>query len=414
MPSAPHQQGVGGARSHRRCALVLGAWAHLELQGSVSDDLDWHLVEARTMGAAYALLTSNTDIRVGIWIHTGEVTQAPDLSQLAKLRARHQQMLWLAVLPPGGIENDSIAAHVAEHCMDYLTIPVDPQRLYWAVGHAEGMARLLERMADAAELAHKDEQMVGTSDAMRALLRLIRKVSPSDAPVFISGETGTGKELAARAIHARSARKKGPFVAVDCSAIAPTLIHSELFGYERGAFTGATQRKIGRIEAAEGGTLFLDEIGDLPLDLQSNLLRFLQTSTIHRVGGTRPIAINARVIAATHVKLDEAVAHCRFREDLFYRLDVLRIQVPALRERGGDIELLAHFFLTQFTKDTTKMLRGYTTDALHRIRHHTWPGNIRELINRVRRATVMTDGPWITPKDLDLAAAHTSSGPDVF
>jgi DNA-binding NtrC family response regulator len=244
---------------------------------------------------------------------------------------------------------------------------------------------------------------------MRDLFRMIRKVAAADAPVFISGETGTGKELAARAIHERSARKNGPFVAVDCGAIAPTLIHAELFGYERGAFTGAAQRKIGRIETAEGGTLFLDEIGDLPLALQANLLRFLQQSTIQRVGGTQHITIHTRVIAATHVRLDEAVAQCRFREDLFYRLNVLRLQVPALRERGSDVEVLARFFLAQFSKDRSPPLRGFTSTALDCIRRHTWPGNVREMVNRLRRATVMADGQWVTPNDLDLSVAAKPS-----
>jgi DNA-binding NtrC family response regulator len=414
MSAASHDSGIEQGQSQRRCAVVLGALPHGELQSATSGQVDWNFVETPTVEAAEALLTHNPEVRVGVWVHTSAASTAPDFRKFVKLRARHAKVLWLAILPHGATQDDSIAAHVAQHCMDYLTIPVDQERLYSAVGHVEGMARLFERMASEPQVAVKDGQMVGTSQAMRDLLHIIRKVGRSDAPVFISGETGTGKELAARAIHEHSARKKGPFVAVDCGAIAPNLIQSELFGHEQGAFTGAVRRKIGLIEAAEGGTLFLDEIGDLPLDLQANLLRFLQESTIQRVGGTQSISINTRVIAATHVKLEEAIARCRFREDLFYRLNVLRIQVPPLRERGGDLELLARFFLTQFTKDTTKTLRGFTPEALARIRRHTWRGNMRELINRVRRATVMADGPWITPNDLDLPEEDTSSESDVF
>jgi DNA-binding NtrC family response regulator len=360
--------------------------------------------------AAEALLSCHRQIRVGIWVQPACAPESAELAEFAKLRSRHRQLQWLAVLQPDGIEDNAIAAHVAQHFIDYLTLPLDWERLYFAAGHAEGMARLFERIGDEAQVVVQDQQMVGTSDAMRDLFRLIRKVAASDAPVFISGETGTGKELAARAIHERSARKNGPFVAVDCGAIAPTLIHSELFGYEKGAFTGATQRKVGRIEAAQGGTLFLDEIGDLPLALQGNLLRFLQQSTIQRVGGTQSIRMDTRVLAATHVKLEEAVAHCRFREDLFYRMNVLRIEVPALRERGSDVEVLARFFLAQFSKDRSPPLRGYTSAALDCMRRHTWPGNVREMVNRVRRATVMADGQWVTPNDLDLAASAKSSG----
>jgi DNA-binding NtrC family response regulator len=247
--------------------------------------------------------------------------------------------------------------------------------------------------------------MVGTSEAMREVFRQIRKVAASDAPILISGESGTGKELAALAIHERSARAGRPFVPVDCAAIPSTLVQSELFGYEKGAFTGATARKLGRIEAAEGGTLFLDEIGDLPLDQQGNLLRFLQESTIQRVGATRLVTLNVRVIAASHISLQEAVRAGRFREDLYYRLNVLRIHMPALCERMGDIEVLARYFLGKFAGEAGRKVLGFTPQALDLMRGYGWPGNIRELINRIRRAIVMCDGPWITPADLDLQSS---------
>ena len=220
--------------------------------------------------------------------------------------------------------------------------------------------------------------------------------------MLITGESGTGKELSARAIHERSARAKGPFVAVDCGSIPQTLIQSELFGYEKGAFTGAAQRRAGRIESAHQGTLFLDEVGDLPLDMQGNLLRFLQESTVQRLGSTRPTEVDTRVIAATRVDLDAAVKQGRFRDDLYYRLNVLRMSVPELRQLVVDVEVLALYFLGQFVKESPKKVIGYTSRALEVMRRHAWPGNIRELINRVRRAIVMCDGHWITPRDLDL------------
>jgi DNA-binding NtrC family response regulator len=247
--------------------------------------------------------------------------------------------------------------------------------------------------------------MVGSGPAMRRAFETIRKFARCDAPVLITGESGTGKELAARAVHERSAFSKGPFCAINCAALPPTLIAAELFGYEKGAFTGATQRRIGRLEAADGGTIFLDEIGDLPLEQQSHLLRFLQERTIDRIGGTRPITVNARVIAATNVDLRGGVRAKRFREDLFYRLNVLALHLPPLRERGQDIELLATFFLRKFADDLGRVVTGLSDDAWALIRTHCWPGNVRELISCLRRAVIMAEQPWITALDLGVEAS---------
>jgi len=237
---------------------------------------------------------------------------------------------------------------------------------------------------------------------MLGLFRSIRKVAGVDAPLLITGESGTGKEMIARAVHERSPRADGPFIAVNCGALPDNLIQSELFGYEKGAFTGATSRKIGRIEAAEGGTLFLDEIGDLPLDLQVNLLRFLQEKTIDRVGGTEPIAVDVRVVAATHVDLNEAIESDGFREDLYYRLNVLSLNSPPLRERGKDIELLAHYFFKLFISESPHKINGFTRRSLTAMSQYNWPGNVRELINRIRRAIVMCEGKMLTHHDLNL------------
>ena len=359
----------------------------------------WRLVEAPSCDAAETLLAAAPDICVGLYPYEADAA-ASALQDFATLRARHRRVQWLALLPARSEIDERLARFVANDFFDYLTVPVEPERLYACAGHAYGMSYILERAQGAS--AQEEEQMVGTSEIMRQLFVDIRKVAASSAPVLITGESGTGKELSARAIHERSTRARGPFVAVDCGSIPQTLIQSELFGYEKGAFTGAAQRRAGRIEAAHDGTLFLDEVGDLPLDMQGNLLRFLQESTIQRLGSTRPIEVDARVIAATHVDLEAAVKQGKFREDLFYRLNVLRLNVPALRERTGDIEVLARYFLAQFLKESKKKLIGYTTRALEAMRKHSWPGNIRELINRVRRAIVMCDGHWIAPRDLDL------------
>jgi DNA-binding NtrC family response regulator len=244
--------------------------------------------------------------------------------------------------------------------------------------------------------------MVGSCDAMLALFRSIRKVAMTDAPVFISGESGTGKELTAVAIHERSARRSEPFVAINCGAIPAHLLQSELFGYERGAFTGANQRKIGRVEAANGGTLFLDEIGDLPLESQASLLRFLQERKVERLGGHGSTPVDVRIISATHVDMQTAMIEGRFRADLYHRLCVLQIDEPPLRARGKDIELLAKHMLDRFKKDASRRLRGFSPCAIAAIHNYGWPGNVRELINRVRRAIVMSEGRQITARDLEL------------
>ena len=245
--------------------------------------------------------------------------------------------------------------------------------------------------------------MVGSSPAMKVLSASIAKIASTDAPVLITGKSGTGKELAAIAIHRRSMRSEGPFVPINCAALPKTLIASELFGYEKGAFTGADQRRIGRIQAADKGSLFLDELGALPMDMQANLLRFLQEHTIDRVGGTLPIKVDARVIAATNVPLRKAVAEGRFREDLFFRLNVLIIEMPPLRSRGPDIDILASHFVGKFSKESDKQSLGLSPEAVALLHSYPWPGNIRELIATMRRAVVMADGPWILPGDLGLS-----------
>lgn len=261
---------------------------------------------------------------------------------------------------------------------------------------------------------HQVEDMIGTSPAMRAVVDVVRKVAKTDLPVLITGETGTGKELTAHAIHAHSLRQQGVFVPINCGAIPEPLVESELFGYERGAFTGAVQRKPGRVEAAAGGTLFLDEVGDLLPCVQVKLLRFLQNGTFERVGGQAMLHVDTRVIGATHVDLKTAMEQNRFREDLYYRLGVLHIHLPPLRERGEDTLLLAMRFLTRAAGLHGKAIRGYTSDALAALRAYPWPGNVRELSNRVRRAVVLAEGMEITARDLDLPREATHDEGDAL
>jgi formate hydrogenlyase transcriptional activator len=236
------------------------------------------------------------------------------------------------------------------------------------------------------------EDIVGSSEVLRKVLRQVTKVALSDSTVLILGETGTGKELIARAIHRRSKRASRAFIGVNCAAIPPSLIASELFGYEKGAFTGATQRRLGRFESASGGTLFLDEVGDLPLDIQIALLRVLQEREIQRVGGNTAISIDVRVLAATHRDLDALVAEGKFREDLLYRLNVVPILVPSLRDRADDLPLLVEYFIARFGKKAGKKFKAIDDKTLKLFQGYTWPGNVRELQNVIERAVILSDG----------------------
>ena len=311
---------------------------------------------------------------------------------------------WVATTMAGQLQDAALRRLVRDYCFDYVTVPYSGDRIVDSVGHAYGMVSLGEPASnDGTTPGGTEGEMVGSCDAMLALFRSIRKVAMTDAPVFISGESGTGKELTAVAIHERSSRRNAPFIPINCGAIPPHLLQSELFGYERGAFTGANQRKIGRVEAANGGTLFLDEIGDLPLESQASLLRFLQERKVERLGGHGSIEVDVRIISATHVDMNTAMIEGRFRSDLYHRLCVLQIDEPPLRARGKDIELLARHMLERFRKDASRRLRGFAPDAIAALHNYSWPGNVRELINRVRRAIVMSEGRAITARDLELA-----------
>jgi two-component system NtrC family response regulator len=249
------------------------------------------------------------------------------------------------------------------------------------------------------------EGMLGNSDPMQSVFASIRKVATTDASVLVLGESGTGKERVALAIHQRSARKDGPFVAINCSAIPESLIESELFGHEKGAFTGAHMQRKGRIESANGGTLFLDEVGEIPLLLQVKLLRFLQEQRIERVGGRQEIQVDVRVIAATNADLKAGMAGGTFREDLFYRLAVVQLALPPLRARGDDILLLAQYFMQQSATQNGKKNLVLGPEAIRALHQHPWPGNVRELQNRIKRAVIMSEGRRLTAQDMELADA---------
>ncbi|MBK5937157.1 MAG: sigma-54 dependent transcriptional regulator [Halorhodospira halophila] len=313
---------------------------------------------------------------------------------------------WIALCdPPDGQSHDALEDLLATAFFDFHTLPADPDRLAAVLGHAAGMGQLRRHTrARQAELTADTGGILGDSPGIQALRRDLAKVARCPATVLIHGESGSGKELAAQAIHHASSRAAGPFVAVNCGAIPTNLVQSELFGHERGAFTGAQQRRCGHLERAQGGTILLDEVGELTLEHQVNLLRVLEERAVTRVGGTERVPLDVRVVAATHVDLAAAVEAGRFREDLYYRLNVLRIDIPPLRERGDDIERLAHVFLERFRSAYLSPVRGFTGPALGALRRHSWPGNVRELINRIQRAVAMGHRPLLTPGDLGLEA----------
>ncbi len=308
----------------------------------------------------------------------------------------------IVVVSNGDRESAVVAVESGAH--DVIEKPVQLDVLKVVLQRAaylsnlEQVSRTLRDEASKAEF----EGLVGNSKPMQDVFGMIRRIGPSEVPVLITGESGVGKELVARAIHRLSGRKEAPFIAINCGAIPETLLESELFGYEKGAFTGAVNQRKGRIESARGGTLFLDEIGDIPLSLQINLLRFLQDHEIYRLGGKETLAIDVRVLAATNVDLKAAIDLGKFREDLFYRLCVVTIPVPTLKERGSDITLLAKAFLMKFAETQRKAVTGFTPQAVEALLAHNWPGNVRELENRVKRAAVMAEGKYVTPANLEL------------
>jgi DNA-binding NtrC family response regulator len=358
----------------------------------------WDVRVATDLKGAHRVL-QDEDVLVGLLMPADADEQT--FAELDVFLASHGAPEWVGAFKPEALALPCCRDLIVNRLFDHHTLPLDPQRLLATLGHAHGHAALRHIARRGADVA-RDHAIIGQTEVIRDLLRQLRRMARVDAPVLVCGESGSGKELAAQAIHRESARAQGPFIAVNCGAIQPTLIQSELFGHVKGAFTGAAREERGLIEAASGGTIFLDEIGDLPLELQINLLRFLQEKTINRVGSTRSIRVDVRVVAATNVDLERAVAEGSFRQDLFYRLNVLSVTVPPLRARKADIELLAEHFFDKFGNEKSPQVKGFSQRARLAMTEHDWPGNVRELINRVRRAMVMTEGRLITAADLGL------------
>jgi DNA-binding NtrC family response regulator len=320
---------------------------------------------------------------------------------LRRLRRDGNDVPVIVITAHGSIETAVEA--IKDGATDFLLKPVDAAHLDIVVRKALERRDLVESNRLLREaLAARMPGIIGGSDVMRPAIEAARKAALTSSTVLLLGESGTGKEVFAHAIHAWSPRSEKPFVVVNCVALSEHLLESELFGHERGAFTGAHQAKKGKFELANGGTVFLDEIGDMPGDLQAKLLRVLQDHKFERVGGTRPIQADIRVIAATNRNLDEAVRKGRFREDLFYRLNVIRIVLPPLRKRIDDLTDLVRHFVARYAAETKRPVPSVSPDAMALLREHAWPGNVRELANTIERAVVLCGGEQIRPKDLAL------------
>jgi two-component system, NtrC family, response regulator AtoC len=339
--------------------------------------------------------------------------QMPRMNGMEVLRKLRNDSLVVPVIvitAHGSIETAVEA--MKEGAYDFITKPLDGNHFDIVVLKAlerEGLKRELEIFSEDADKRHR--LVVGKSDKMNEAVETAKKAATSKATVLLLGESGTGKEIFARAIHNWSERRSRPFVAINCVGLSRELLESELFGHEKGSFTGADQLKKGKMELANGGTVFLDEIGDVSQELQTKLLRFLQEREFDRVGGVRPIHVDVRIVAATNRDLDAAVKERRFREDLYHRLNVVPIMLPPLRERREDIPVLAHHFLQRFAMEVKKDLSEISAEALGKLSAYDWPGNVRELANVIERAVVLGQGPEIAPHDLPARIVAAQSEP---
>ena len=356
--------------------------------------------------------------RVGPAVVTLDLGLPPDPGGVSEGFRTLREILGLApatkvIVVTGHDDRRNAVKAIGLGAYDFYEKPIDPEILRFVVERAANVRYLEEenRKLSQGGSSSPFKELIASSPEMLKVCRTVEKLGPTDATTLVLGESGTGKEVLVRILHALSSRSDKRLVAINCAAIPENLLESELFGYEKGAFTGAVKTTPGKIETAHGGMLFLDEIGDLPSPLQAKLLRFLQERVIERVGGRKEIPVDVRVVCATHQKLPELIKEGRFREDLYYRINEATIQVPPLRERGGDTVVLARAFLARFAKEQQRPIRDFTHPALQIIEQYQWPGNVRELENRIKRAIIMADGTEITPADLELEDAPVESHP---
>ncbi len=373
-----------------------------QMKWALANDYDVTLAEDRTTAVDSFRAFSPMVVLLDLGLPPRPANPDEGLETLAEIIAIDR--FAKVVIITGQSEKENALKAIGTGAYDLLCKPVDMDELQLLLKRCFHIAQLEREFHQMQAAVSGDgfEGMLGTSTVMQGVFASIRKVATTDVPVLILGESGTGKEMIARAIHQRSNRKNGPFIAINCGAIPENLLESELFGHERGAFTGAHVQRKGRIEHADGGTLFLDEVGELPLPLQVKLLRFVQEQQIERIGGRSTIHVNTRVVAATNVDLKKAMVEGKFREDLYYRLAVVSVKLPPLRERTGDVPVLAKSFLQRFAKQQNRNSLDFSAKALRAIQCHSWPGNVRELENRVKRAVIMAEGRYVNAADLEL------------
>ncbi len=377
---------------------------------SIRNQLRWGLAEeydvhtAGNAAEARRVLQEERPAVVTLDVTLGPADAGPEgLDLLDEIVERHP--LTKVVMVTGNDSRENALAAIRRGAVDWYAKPIQLEELRVILRRALHIRDIEQAQSpDAPPSRKRYHRLVGESEAMRRVFGLIQRVAPTDANVLVVGENGTGKELVAHAIHQASGRREGPFVPINCGAIPEQLLESELFGHERGAFTDAYRTREGKFELAEGGTLFLDEIGELPTHLQVKLLRFLQDHVVERVGGREPTRVDARVVAATNRDLQAMRADGRFREDLYYRLSVVSIVVPPLRDRGDDLRLLSEYFLEFYGRHHKRRLRGFTQAALRAMASHPWPGNVRELENRIQRAVILAQDAYLRPEDLDLGS----------
>jgi two-component system, NtrC family, response regulator len=345
----------------------------------------------------------------------------PDADGSTEGLATLEQILSIApnvkvIVVSGNEERQNAVNAVATGAYDFYQKPIDVNVLGQIINRAFHLYELEEenRLLLMKQSDKPVEGVMGSSPQMHMVCQRVEKVASSNATILILGDSGTGKELCARALHTKNPNAKGRFVAINCAAIPENLLESELFGYEKGAFTGAAKTTPGKIEYAEGGTLFLDEMGELPMSLQAKLLRFLQERVVERIGGREEIPVNVRVVCATHQNLEEKIIKGEFREDLYYRINEIPINIPPLRDREGDVLMLAKSFLDIFSDEQNKKIKGFTKEAIAAIESHDWPGNVRELKNRIKRAVIMSDGKHITAEDLELKSENIDNSKTIL
>jgi len=368
--------------------------------------LNWHCIHsANTSKAIQYIKRYNIVVAIAMISSAYQQCVFQALTRILKVKSN---ILWIAISCDNQFPEYQLRSQHPTYFFDYHHLPVDWPKLGHTLGHALGMAAMkVDKSSDKDDGELEDNVILGKSAAIQHLKSALSKIAAVDATVLISGETGTGKGLCARRIHDQSSRKNGPFITINCGALPTTLIHSELFGYDKGAFTGAGKTYIGHIERADTGTLFLDEIGDLTLESQIHLLHFLEDHTIERLGGNNRRPIDCRIIFASHVDLETAVDEGRFREDLYHRLNILRVHVPSLREHREDIELLANEYLKIYKPADTEL--SFSAIAMEAMFRYEWPGNVRELKNRIQRAVVMADSTIIIEQDMGIKIVNNQT-----